>query len=74
MVKTNTKGLCKNTIDNIKNYLPVGSYLMLSSKPVVPGSRPLISIGCKYHTRKVLYCVFIEDIGSTNAGLPYLSN
>ena len=45
MVKTNTKGLCKDTTEKLTKDWPGGSYLVLRSKPVVPRVRPLISIG-----------------------------
>ena len=45
MVKTNTKGLCKETIEKLTKYWPGGSYLMLRSNPMVPGDRPLVAIG-----------------------------
>ena len=45
MVKTNTKGFCKETIEKFTKDYPVGSYLMLSIKPMVSGLRPLIAIG-----------------------------
>ena len=45
--KTNTKGLCKDTIENMTNYWPGGSYLMLMINPLVPGDSPLIDIGYK---------------------------
>ena len=54
MVKTNTKGFFKDSIYNLTNYLTGGSYLFWGSKPMVPGGRPLISIGYKYNARKVL--------------------
>ena len=44
-VKTNTKGLCKETIEKLTKYWPGGSYLMLRSTHMVPGDLPLISIG-----------------------------
>ena len=72
MVKTNTKGLCKETIDNLTNYWPGGSYLVLSSKPMVPGYRPLIAIGYKYNAWKVLSFIVTDNVGSANTGIPYL--
>ena len=51
MVKKNTKGFCKETIENITKYWTGGSYLVLSSKPMVPGDRPLIAIFYKYNVR-----------------------
>ena len=44
MVNTNTKVFCKETIEKLTKYWPGGSYLMLRSKPMVPGYMPLISI------------------------------
>ena len=54
MVKTNTKGFCKATIEGLTKDWPGGSYIVLRSKPMVPGERPLIAIGYKYNSRKVL--------------------
>ena len=51
MVKTNTKICYKDTTDNLKNDCPGGSYLLLMSKSMVPGGRPIIAIGCKYNYR-----------------------
>ena len=44
MVKTNTKGLCKNTITNMTKYWPGGSYLVLKINSMVYGYIPLIAI------------------------------
>ena len=41
---------------------------------MVPGDRPLITIGCKYNTRKVISFIFTSDAGTTTSGIPYLSN
>ena len=73
MVKTNNKGFCKDTIEKLTKYWPGGSYLVLRIKPMLPGDRPLIAIGCRYNTRKVLYFIFTDNAGSTNTGIPYLS-
>ena len=40
---------------------------------MVPGGRPLIAVGYKYNTRKVLYFVVTENAGSTKTGIPHLS-
>ena len=45
MVKTNTKGLCKEKIEKLTKDWPGGSYLVLRRKPMVSGDRPLIAIG-----------------------------
>ena len=73
MVKTNTKGFCKDTIEKLTKYWPGGSYLLLRSKPVVPGGRPLISIVYKNNARKVLSFIVTDNAGSTKTGIPYLS-
>ena len=73
MVKTNTKGFFKETNEKLTKYCPKGSYLVLRSKSVVPGDRPLISIGYKYNMQKVLYFIVTDNTGITNTGIPYLS-
>ena len=40
---------------------------------MVPGDRPLIDIGYKYNTRKVLSFIVTDNSGSTKTGIPYLS-
>ena len=47
VVKANTKGFYKETIEKLTKDWSGGSYLMLRSKPMVPRGRPLISIGYK---------------------------
>ena len=47
MVKTNTKGFCKETIEKLTKDWPGGYYLMLRIKPMVPGDRLIIAIGNK---------------------------
>ena len=49
MVKNKTKIFCKDTIDNLTNNCPGGSYLVLRSKHMVPGGRLIISIDYKYN-------------------------
>ena len=73
MAKTNTKRLFRETIEKLTKYWPGGSYLVLRSKPVVPGYRPLIDIGYKYNLRKVLYFIVTENAGIKKTGIPYLS-
>ena len=46
IVKKNTKGLCKDIIEKkTKDWPGGGSYLVMRSKTMVPGGRPLIYIG-----------------------------
>ena len=72
MVKTNTKGFCKETIEKLKKYWHGGSYFVLSSKHIVPGDRPLIAISYKYNVWKVLSFIVTDNSGSTQTGITYL--
>ena len=74
MVKTNIKVLFKDTIKKLKKYWSRVYYLVLRIKPIVPVFRPLICIGCKYNTRKVISFIVTYNTGITQAGLPYLSD
>ena len=49
MVKTDTNGFCKYAIDNLTKYWPVDSYLVFKRNSLVPGDRPIVSIGYKYN-------------------------
>ena len=73
MVKKNTKGFCKETIEKLTKDWPVGSYLVLRSKPMVPRDRKLIAIGYRYNARKVLYFIVTDNAGSTKTGITYSS-
>ena len=73
MLKTNTKGFCKETIEKLTKDWPGGSYLVLSSKPMIPRDRLLIAICYTYHEQKVLYFIVIYNAGSTKNGIPYSS-
>ena len=72
MVNTNIKRIFKDIIEELTKDWPGGSYLMLRSKPVVPGDRPLISIGYKYNVWNVLFLIVTDNTGRTKAGIPYL--
>ena len=65
MVKKNTKGFSKETIENITKDWPGSSYLVLRSKPMVPKGRPLIDICYKYNKRNILSVIFTDNTGST---------
>ena len=73
MVKTNTKGFSKETIEKLTKDWPGGSYLVLRSKPMVPGDKPLIAIGYKYNARKVVHFIVTDNARSTKTGIHYLS-
>ena len=49
MVETNKKLFIKYNIDNLTNYWPKGSSLMLNRKSVVPRYRPLTGVGYNYN-------------------------
>ena len=57
VVKTNTKGLCKDYIENITKDWPGVSYLVLKRSFTVPGNRPIIAIGYKYNSQKFIYFI-----------------
>ena len=73
VLNTNTKGLCKETIEKLTKNWPGGSYLVLRRKPMVPGDRSIIAIGYKYNARKVLSFIFTDNAGSTKTSIPNLS-
>ena len=52
---------------------PGGSYLVMRITPRFTGGRPLLAIGYKYNSRKVLGFISTEGSGSTEPGDPYLS-
>ena len=73
MVKTNTKVLCKETIEKLTKDWSVVSYLMFRSNNMLPGGSLLLAIGYKYTVWKVISCIFTYKAGSKQAGLTYLS-
>ena len=73
MVKKNTKGLCKDTIENLTKDWPGDSYLVLRSNTMEPGDRTHIAIAYKYNARKVLSFIVTDNTGITKTGIPYLS-
>ena len=52
---------------------PGGSYLVLKSTQRFPGETPLLAIGYKYISRKVLGFISTRGAVSTEPGDPYLS-
>ena len=50
---------------------PGGSYLVLKSTPRFPGEPPLLAIGYKYNSRKVLGFIATEGAGSNEPGDHY---
>ena len=45
--KTIHKGFCLATLEKLMKYWPGESYLVMKSTPIVPGGRPLMTIGHK---------------------------
>ena len=74
MVKTNTKILCKDTIENMTKKCPGGSCLVLKINSTVPRDRPLNAIVYKDTSWKVLYLIASDDTGSRKYGVLYSSN
>ena len=72
-MKTSHKGFCLATLEKLMKDWPGGSYLVLKSTPIFPGERPLLAIGYKYSSRKVLGFIADELAGSTEPGDTYLS-
>ena len=72
-LKTNYKGFCIATLENLMKNCPEGSYIVMNSTPIVPGGRPLLDIGYKYNPRKVPGFITNEGFGITEPGDPRLS-
>ena len=72
-VKSRHKGFCLATFEKLMKDWLGGSYLVLKSTPIFPGKRPLLAIGYKYNSRKVLGFIATEGAGNTEPGDPYLS-
>ena len=71
--RTSHKGFCLATLEKLTKDWPGGSYLVLKSTPRFLGEIPLLAIGYKYNSRKVLGFIATEGSGSTEQGDPYLS-
>ena len=61
-LKTNAKGFCKETIEKLTNYWTGGSYLVLRSKPMVPGDRLLIANRWKELKKHTKYQQELEQL------------
>ena len=70
-VKTSHKGFCLATLEKLMKDWPGGSYTVMKSNPIVPGGRPLMEIGYKCNSRRVLGFIATERAGSTEPGDPY---
>ena len=72
-LKTIQKGFCLATLENLMKDWRGVSYLVLKSTPRSPGERPLLAIGYKFNSRKVLGFIATKGAGSIEPGDPYLS-
>ena len=73
-VKTGHKGFCLAMLENLMKYWMGGSYLVMKSTPRFTGERPLLVIGYKNNSRKVLGFIATGGDGSTEPDDPYLSS
>ena len=71
--KDNPQGVFTGYIIKLIKYWLVGSYLVIKSTPRVPCGRPIVAIGYKYNSRKVLGFIATKGDGSTEPGDLYLS-
>ena len=71
-LKTSHKGSCLDTVGKLMKYWPGWSYLVMKSTPIVPGGRPLMTIGYKYNSRNFLGFIATDEARSTEPGDPYL--
>ena len=60
-LKTTTGVVYKYTTQNLTYDRIVCSYFMLNKKPMLPDNSPLIDIGYKYNSRKVLSLIETES-------------
>ena len=68
IVKTNKKGFCKDTTENMTNYWSRVSYLMLNIKTSVHGDRLIIVIRYKYASPKIPHFFATYGAGITKSG------
>ena len=73
-VKTSHNGFYLATLEKLMKDWPGGSYLVMEITPRVPVGRPILNIGYKYNSRKVLGFISAEGAGSTEPDDPYLSH
>ena len=70
-VKTSHKACCLAILEKLTEEFLGGPYLVMNTTPRVPGDGPIMDIGYKYNSRKVLGFI-AEGAGSTEPGDPYL--
>ena len=62
--------VCLATLEKLMKGCPGGSYLVLKSTPRFPVEIPLLDIGYKYRSRRILGFIATEGAGSTKPGDP----
>ena len=72
-VKTSHKGFCIDTFKRLIKDWSGEPYLVMKSTSRVLVGRPIMTIGYKYNSRKVLGFIATEGGGSTEPSDPYLS-
>ena len=70
-VKTSNNIIWLYMVEGLIKYCIEGYYLVMKSTPKVPWDRPLIDIGYKYNSQKVLWLIATEGYGNTDPGYPY---
>ena len=71
--KTIHKGFCLAKLENLMKDWPGGSYIFMKITPRVPGGIPLLAIGYKYNSMRVLVFIATEGYISNAPSDPYLS-
>ena len=62
-----------NTLEKLMKDWPGGLYIFMKITPIFPGELPILDIGYKYNSRKILGFIATEGGGSTESGDPCLS-
>ena len=60
-VQTINKGSCLDALKIMEDWL-IGSYIAMKSTLIVPGSRTIIDIVCKYNSLKVIPFVLLFNL------------
>jgi hypothetical protein len=73
VVKTGHAGFPKVELQTLMADMPGGVWAVLKSDPANTGGVPLLVIGYKYNTKKVLFFITTVGAGSTAPGKPYIA-
>ena len=72
-VKISHMGFFLSTLVKLMEEWLEGSHLVLKISPILTGNKPLMAIGYKYRSHKVLGFTSTDGGRSTEPGVPYLS-